>query len=136
MQLYDFEMEAEQIMQASLDDLLSQKSVRVPEIQNLRLIKIDVEGMEKQVGVWRIGQGFFTTMSWHLTKWYKKSWHDIEDGYIVLLMHFFILQVIMGAQRAIMHFKPIIWTENVDYFEKQVRIIDNGFCEHDFFLYW
>ncbi|CAD7934069.1 unnamed protein product [Amoebophrya sp. A25] len=74
MQLYDYEMEPESVMQASLDDLLSQKSVRVPEINNLRLIKIDVEGMEGQV--------------------------------------------IMGAQRAIMHYKPIIWTENVDYFER------------------
>ena len=61
-------------MQASLDDLLSQKSIRMPNIDNIRLIKIDVEGMESQV--------------------------------------------IIGAQRVIMHFKPIIWTENVDYFDK------------------
>ena len=26
--------------------------------------------------------------------------------------------MILGAQRAIQHFKPIIWTENVDYFDK------------------
>eukprot|EP00392_Amoebophrya_sp_AT5.2_P005513 g5522.t1 len=73
MQLYDYEMEPETVMQASLDELLSQKSIRMPEVNNLRLIKIDVEGMENAV--------------------------------------------IMGAQKVIQHFKPIIWTENVPYFE-------------------
>ena len=48
-QLYDYEMEPEEVMQASLDALLSQQSVRMPEVNSLRLIKIDVEGMEAQV---------------------------------------------------------------------------------------
>merc|ERR1711924_490176 len=51
-----------------------QTDLRLPPVDNLRLIKIDVEGMETNI--------------------------------------------IRGAQRAIAHFKPIIWSENTDYFEK------------------
>lgn len=79
LQLYDYELEPEYVSVAALDDLLQQKLVRVPDITSLRLIKIDVEGMESKV--------------------------------------------IMGAQKAIMHFKPIVWSENVEYFEKG----DTGF---------
>eukprot|EP00933_Yihiella_yeosuensis_P001084 TRINITY_DN10171_c0_g1_i1.p1 TRINITY_DN10171_c0_g1~~TRINITY_DN10171_c0_g1_i1.p1 ORF type:complete len:514 (+),score=87.42 TRINITY_DN10171_c0_g1_i1:45-1544(+) len=75
-QMYDFETEPEDTLMVTLDELLMGGSdIRVPQVDNIRLIKIDVEGMEKNV--------------------------------------------IMGAQRAIQHFKPIIWSENTDYFDKQ-----------------
>eukprot|EP00747_Dinoflagellata_sp_TGD_P170395 gnl/TRDRNA2_/TRDRNA2_201844_c0_seq1.p1 gnl/TRDRNA2_/TRDRNA2_201844_c0~~gnl/TRDRNA2_/TRDRNA2_201844_c0_seq1.p1 ORF type:complete len:510 (+),score=77.44 gnl/TRDRNA2_/TRDRNA2_201844_c0_seq1:16-1545(+) len=74
-QMYDFETEAEETLMISLDELLTgQTDLTVPRISNIKLIKIDVEGMETNV--------------------------------------------IIGAQRAIMQFKPIIWSENVDFFEK------------------
>jgi len=74
-QLYDYEMPPETVMQASLDELISQKYVRLPQVDDIRLIKIDVEGMESAV--------------------------------------------ITGAQGVIQTFKPVIWTENVAYFESK-----------------
>merc|ERR1711865_1434 len=75
-QMYDFESDPEETLMISLDELLTpgQTDIKVPRIDNIKLIKIDVEGMETNV--------------------------------------------ITGAQRAIYHYKPIIWSENVDYFEK------------------
>eukprot|EP00928_Gymnodinium_smaydae_P062184 TRINITY_DN46103_c0_g1_i1.p1 TRINITY_DN46103_c0_g1~~TRINITY_DN46103_c0_g1_i1.p1 ORF type:complete len:510 (+),score=83.05 TRINITY_DN46103_c0_g1_i1:43-1572(+) len=75
-QMYDFESDPEETLMLSLDELLSpgQSDLKVPPISNIRLIKIDVEGMETNI--------------------------------------------IHGAQRAIYHYKPIIWSENADYFEK------------------
>merc|ERR1711865_552646 len=40
-QLYDYEMPPETVMQASLDELISQKYVRLPQVDDIRLIKID-----------------------------------------------------------------------------------------------
>eukprot|EP00931_Biecheleriopsis_adriatica_P066193 TRINITY_DN40593_c0_g1_i1.p1 TRINITY_DN40593_c0_g1~~TRINITY_DN40593_c0_g1_i1.p1 ORF type:complete len:497 (+),score=80.88 TRINITY_DN40593_c0_g1_i1:38-1528(+) len=75
LQLYDFETEPEEVLMMGLDEILSgQSDVRAPPIDNIRLIKIDVEGMETNV--------------------------------------------IAGAMNAIYQFKPIIWSENNDYFEK------------------
>lgn len=75
-QMYDFEMEPEETLMISLDELLvtRQTDLRAPAIDNIKLIKIDVEGMESNV--------------------------------------------VIGAQQTIYHFKPIIWSENADYFEK------------------
>jgi len=73
-QLYDFEVEPETVMMASLDMLLSGQYIKTPPIQDVRLVKIDVEGMESAV--------------------------------------------IIGMQGMIQTFKPIIWSENVDYFDK------------------
>jgi len=72
-QMYDYDAVPEEVTMAKLDDVLMQKSLRVPNIQSVRLIKIDVEGMEKEV--------------------------------------------ILGSLLAIQQFRPIIWTENVSYFE-------------------
>lgn len=73
-QLYDWEANPEEVTMATLDSVLQQQSgVRVPHIQDIRLIKIDVEGMEAEV--------------------------------------------VRGARLAIRQFSPIIWTENVAYFE-------------------
>lgn len=73
-QLYDFESEPEETLMMSLDELLmGQSDIRVPNIESIRIIKIDVEGMETNV--------------------------------------------IAGAQRAIYHYKPIIWSENTGYFD-------------------
>lgn len=75
-QMYDFETDPEDILMVGLDELLSgQSDIKLPPIDNIRLIKIDVEGMESNV--------------------------------------------IRGAMNAIYQFKPIIWSENNDYFEKQ-----------------
>jgi len=76
LQMYDFETEPEETLMVSLDELLTpgQTDIKVPPINNIKLIKIDVEGMETNI--------------------------------------------IVGAQRAITQFKPIIWSENADYFEK------------------
>jgi len=74
-QMYDFETDMEQTLMISLDQLLTgETDLKVPPIDSIRLIKIDVEGMESDV--------------------------------------------VLGAQRAIYHYRPIIWSENVDYFEK------------------
>jgi len=75
-QMYDFESDPEETLMVSLDELFTpgQTDIKVPNINNLKLIKIDVEGMETNV--------------------------------------------IIGAQRTIYQFKPIIWSENVDYFER------------------
>merc|ERR1712083_173444 len=74
--MYDFETDPEETLMISLDELLisRQTDIKAPPIDNIKLIKIDVEGMESNV--------------------------------------------IIGAQQAIYHFKPIIWSENADYFEK------------------
>lgn len=74
--MYDFEADPEETLMISLDELLigGQSDIKVPRIDNIKLIKIDVEGMESNI--------------------------------------------ILGAQSVIYHFKPIIWSENVDYFEK------------------
>jgi len=48
-QMYDFEAAPEEVTLQTLDAVLSQKSLRVPHIQSIRLIKIDVEDMEKEV---------------------------------------------------------------------------------------
>lgn len=76
LQMYDFESDPEETLMISLDELLTpgQSDLKVPPIDNIKLIKIDVEGMESNL--------------------------------------------IIGAQRAIYQFKPIIWSENTDYFEK------------------
>jgi len=75
LQMYDFETEPEDTLMISFDELLSGISdLKVPPINDICLIKIDVEGMERSV--------------------------------------------VLGAQRAIYHFKPIIWSENSDYFDK------------------
>lgn len=76
LQMYDFESDPEETLMIGLDQLLTpgETDIKVPPINNLKLIKIDVEGMESNV--------------------------------------------ILGAQSTIYQFKPIIWSENVDYFEK------------------
>lgn len=76
-QLYDYEVAPETVSMAKFDDLLAGKSFRLPPIDDIRLVKIDVEGMEHAV--------------------------------------------IFGASEAIRTYKPIIWTENVPYFESEGR---------------
>merc|ERR1712086_282812 len=54
MQLYDWDAQAELITVVSLDGLLQQRTAElavlgVPPVDDVRLIKIDVEGMEKEV---------------------------------------------------------------------------------------
>lgn len=79
LQLYDWDTPPEAITVVSLDELMLQSEraslLGFPVVHDVRLIKIDVEGMEKEV--------------------------------------------IMGAQQTIRHFKPIIWTENVAYFQSK-----------------
>mmetsp|Transcript_25797 Transcript_25797/g.56103 ORF Transcript_25797/g.56103 Transcript_25797/m.56103 type:complete len:560 (-) Transcript_25797:66-1745(-) len=80
MQLYDWDFGPEIISVVSLDDLLITRNpntalLGAPPVDNVRLIKIDVEGMEKEV--------------------------------------------IAGARLLVYHFKPIIWTENVAYFQSK-----------------
>jgi len=78
-QLYDMDMPKEKVTELRLDDLLFPQQPfvgwPVPEVNDVRLIKIDVEGMEKEV--------------------------------------------IRGAQQVVMNYRPIIWTENVDYFQSE-----------------
>jgi FkbM family methyltransferase len=76
-QLYDMDMPLETVAVMRLDDIVFGGSNLgvwpVPRINDVRLIKIDVEGMEKEV--------------------------------------------VLGASQVIQSYKPIIWTENVGYFE-------------------
>ncbi|CAE7604871.1 unnamed protein product [Symbiodinium microadriaticum] len=74
-QLYDFETDPEETLMLALDEVLSgQTDLKPPTVQSIRLIKIDVEGMETNV--------------------------------------------VLGAMNAIYQFKPIIWSENDDYFDR------------------
>jgi FkbM family methyltransferase len=76
-QLYDLDLPPEAVSLVKLDDIVfGASSLGVwptPRVQDVRLIKIDVEGMEKEV--------------------------------------------VLGAAQVIQTFKPIIWTENVAYYE-------------------
>lgn len=80
LQLYDWDSGPEFINVVPLDDILFQTDyathlLGVPAVDDVRLIKIDVEGMEKEV--------------------------------------------IAGAKETVRRYKPIIWTENVAYFESK-----------------
>jgi FkbM family methyltransferase len=76
-QLYDMDMPPEAVSLVKLDDIVFGGSnvgiMPTPRVQDVRLIKIDVEGMEKEV--------------------------------------------VLGAAQVIQTYKPIIWTENVAYYE-------------------
>lgn len=78
MQMYDWDGPPELITTVRLDDMIFQQSPQLallgaPPVDDVRLIKIDVEGMEKEV--------------------------------------------LAGAQQTLLRFRPIVWTENVAYFQ-------------------